>query len=131
MEARRHEVRPRGEEPVGRSARVLEAAGGVAHAEAHLRGLRGHAEPREEPLEGRVVAVVEDDEAGVHVVGLVGGVHADRVRVAARLAARLEHRDLVVLAVEQVGGNETRDPGADDGDPHGSSPVRRSHSAQS
>ena len=48
-------------------------------------GCDGDAEPVEQALEVRVVAVVEDDEAGVDVVGLVRGVDAHGVRVAARV----------------------------------------------
>ena len=60
----------------------------VADREAHVRRLAGDAEPVQQPLEVRVVAVVEDDEAGVDPVRLVRRVDAHGVRVAARVGAR-------------------------------------------
>ena len=78
-------------------------------------GCDAHAEAVEQPLEARVVAVVEDDEAGVDPVRLVRRVDPHRVRVPARVRRRLEHDD-VVLGGEQVGGDEPGDSGADDGD---------------
>ena len=89
----------------------------VGDGEAHVRGLRRDAEAVEQPLEARVVAVVEDDEAGVDPVRLVRRVDPHRVRVAARVVAGLEHDD-VVLGREQVGGDESGDSRADDGDLH-------------
>ena len=64
-----------------------------------------------------IVAVVEDDEAGVDVQRLVGGVDADRVGVPAGVVAGLEHGDLVV-AVQQMRHHQARHAGADDRDPH-------------
>ena len=49
------------------------------------------------------------------------GVDADRVRVAARVRVRLVDDDLV-LAVQQVRGDEPGDARADDRDPHGRAP---------
>ena len=63
----------RAKRPRGR-ARVLEAAAPVGDREAHVRGLGGDAELVEQRFEVGVVAVVEDDEAGVDPVGLVLGV---------------------------------------------------------
>ena len=71
----------------------------------------------EQPLEVRVVAVVEDDEAGVDLVRLVRRVDADRVRVAARVAVRLEHGD-VVRPVQQMRHHQPGDPGTNHSDPH-------------
>ena len=102
--------------PFGEDAVVLEVAA-VGDAEAHVRRLRGDAQRGQQALEVRVVAVVEDDEAGVHVMRGVLGVDADGVRVAARERAGLEHGDLV-LAVQQVRGGQPGDAGADDRDPH-------------
>ena len=117
VEPRRREVRALREQAVGRRARVLEVALLVADREAHVRGLATDAEAIQQPLEARVVAVVEDDEAGVDPVRLVRRVHPHRVRMAARIGVRLEHRDLVIRC-EQVRGNEAGDAGTDDGDLH-------------
>ena len=65
----------------------------------------------------RVVAVVHHDEAGVDVMGRVAGVDANRVRVPAGVGAGLVDDDLV-LAVQQVRGDESGDARADDRDPH-------------
>ena len=80
-------------------------------------GWRATAELVEQRLEARVVAVVEDDEAGVDVPGRVVGVDADRVRVPADVVARLVDDDLV-LGVQQMRGRQPRDARSDDGDPH-------------
>ena len=80
-------------------------------------GCDAHAAARPAAARSWVVAVVEDDEAGVHVMRGVLGVHADGVRVPARPRTRLEHGDLV-LAVQQVGGGQPGDAGADDRDLH-------------
>ena len=80
-------------------------------------GCDGDAERTQQTLEVGIVAIVEDDEAGVHVMRRVLGVDADGVRVPAGERAGLEHGDLV-LAVEHVGGGEPGDPGSDDRDPH-------------
>ena len=80
-------------------------------------GCAGDAEPIQQPLEARVVAVVEDDEAGVDPVRLVRRVDPHRVGVAARVGLGLEDLDLV-LGREQMRGHEAGDAGADDGDPH-------------
>ncbi len=52
-------------EHAARTARPLEAAAPVGDREAHARGLGGDAELGQQALEVGVVAVVEDDEAGV------------------------------------------------------------------
>src|SRR5205085_4503224 len=96
----------------------LERTSAVADAEAHLRGLPTHPEPPQQALEVRVVAIVENDEPGVDVMGLVGRVDANRMRVTPDIRSGLEQRDLVAL-VQQVRNRETRDAGADDGDLHG------------
>src|SRR4029077_8838779 len=75
------------------------------------------AETVEQAFEARVVAVVEDDEAGVDPVRRVRRVDPDRVRMAARARRRLEDDDLVPL-VQQVRGDEAGHAGADDRDPH-------------
>ena len=71
--------------------------------------------PASSALEVGIGAVVQDDEAGVHVMGLVGGVDPHRVGVAARVVVRLEHGDVVAL-VEQVGAHEPGHARADDRD---------------
>jgi len=70
-----------------------------------------------------VVAIVEHDEAGVHVEGLIRGVDADRVGVAAGVGGRIVDHDLV-LALQEMGGHETGDAGADDRNPHFPAPSR-------
>ncbi len=117
VKPRRHEVGPLGEQPVGRGAGVLEVARGVAHAEAHRRRLRLHPKLAQQPLETRIVAVVEDDEAGVDVERLVGRVNPHGVGVPAGVIGPLEHRDLVP-SVQEVGDHEAGYAGSDDGDLH-------------
>ena len=56
----------------------------------------------EQAVEVRVVAVVEDDEAGVDVPGRRRRARRDRVRVAAEVVGRLEQHDLVLA--RGVGG---------------------------
>jgi hypothetical protein len=134
VEPRGRRVRALGEQAVRRGTVVLEVAGPVADPEAHLRRLRGDRERRQQPLEARVVAVVEDDEAGVDVVGRIGLVDPYRVAVAARVRVGLEHRE-VVLASQQVGDDQARDPGPDDRYPqrnghHMSTPGSRGGAGQ-
>ena len=95
----RHDVRALGEQPVRGCPAVLEVADAVADAERHRRRLPRDTQVRQQALEVGVVAVVEDDEPGVDMVRLIGGVDPDRVRVSARVSAGFEHRDLV-LAVQ-------------------------------
>ena len=57
-----------GEQPVRRRAVVLEVAAAVADREAHVAGCAATPSSASSALEVRVVAVVEDDEAGVDVV---------------------------------------------------------------
>ncbi len=120
-------LRALGVEGVEVGAPVLHAGELAAHREAHLAGLAGHVEALEQLDEVRVVAVVEDDEAGVDGVVLQGAVgtgqlDVDGVGVAADPGAGLEDGH-VVVRVEQVGADEPRDPGSDDGDPHRASCV--------
>jgi hypothetical protein len=105
------------EQAVRGRAVVLELAPAVAHREAHRGGLRGHPEALEQALEAGVVAVVEDDEAGVHTVELALGLHLDGPGMAARARGGLEHGDLVPR-VQEVRAGEAGDAGPDDGDPH-------------
>ncbi len=120
----RDQMRALGEQAVGGGARVLEVPADIAHAEAHARRLPGDAEVLQQPLEVRVVAVIEDDETGVHVQRLVCSVDPHGVGVAAGVLARLEDRDLVML-VEQIGDHQTGDACADDCDPHRGRRCRR------
>jgi hypothetical protein len=110
-------MRALGEQSVRRAAVVLEVAAPVADAEAHRRRLSGDVQAREQALEGWVVAIVEDDEAGVDVVGLVRGVDTDRVRVTPGAAVGFEHGHLVA-GIQQVRRDESRDPRPHDRDPH-------------
>ncbi len=100
LKARAEEVPRLAEQPPGGAA-VLEVLLLALHREAHVRGLGGHAEAFEQAREVGVVAVVHHDEARVHVVGVVLGVHPHRVRVPAGVGVGLIHDDLV-LALEQV-----------------------------
>ena len=110
----RARLRAAGEQAVRRGAAVLEAVP-VADGEAHARRLGGHADGRQQSPEVRVGAVVEDDEAGVDVVRLVGRVHPDRIGVAAGVVVRLEERDVVVL-VQEMRAGQAGDPGPHDRD---------------
>ena len=104
------------EQSTQRGGAVLEVVA-VGDTEAHVARLRGDAELAEETLEVRVVAVVHDDEAGVHVMAAIRGIDAYGVGVAADPVGGLEHRN-VMLTVEQMGRDEAGDPRADDGDSH-------------
>ena len=84
----------------------------------------------QQPLEIRVVAVVEDDEARVHVPRAALGVDPDRVGVAARIVGGLEQRRLVSGVVELGGGDEAGDAAADDRDSHRGAPVRARRAAE-
>ncbi len=118
-ELRVDQVAGPGEDPAGAAGRPLEAAPAVGHAEAHVGGLTRDAELAEHALEVRVVAVVEDDEAGVDVDGPARLVDGDRVRVAAGVVAGLEDRDPVTGRMELRGREQAGDPAADDGDAAG------------
>ncbi len=104
-------------EEAARRAGVLEAAVAVGDREAHVRGLAGDPELLQQRFEVGVVAVVEDDEAGVDPVAALAAFDLDRVRVAAEPLACLIDGDLV-LAVEEVGGNQPGDAGSNDRDLH-------------
>ncbi len=116
LEARAGDV-ARLAEQAARRAAVLEVVVLALDREAHVRRLARDAEAVEQARERRVVAVVHHDEAGVDVMRLVRGIDADRVRVPAGVGVRLVDDDLV-LAVQQVRGDEPRHAGADDRDPH-------------
>ena len=117
VEARPNQVRALGEDGVGALARVLEVVVSRADAEAHVGGLLADAEAAQQAAEVGVVGLVEDDEAGVHLVAAALDVDRDGVDVAAGVVTGLEDGD-VVVAVEQVGGDQARHPGTDDGDLH-------------
>ena len=72
----------------------------------------------EQPLEIRIVAVVEDDEPGVHVPRAALGLDPDRVGVAAGVVGGLEQGDLMTGVVQTAGGDQARHAAADDRDPH-------------
>jgi hypothetical protein len=82
-----------------------------------VRGLAGDRELVEQRLEARVVAVVEDDGAGVDVPGALVGLDTDGVRVPAHVVAGLEDRALV-LGVQEMGRRQAQGPRPDDRDPH-------------
>ncbi len=116
------------EQPQG-PARPLETARPVGDREAHVRRLGGDAEIREEALEVRVVAVVEDDEAGVDVEAACPVLQGDRVGVPSCVVAGLEEVDVVPGAEQLVGRDEAGDPGSDNGDPQWGAPARSAHRA--
>ena len=106
-------LREQAAEPAG--ARVLEAAARAPHAHRHVRLLRRHAQLAEQAQEIRVGAAVVHDEAGVDVDGAaVGRGQLVGVRVPAQPVVGLEQRD-VVAALQEVGGREPGDAGADHG----------------
>ena len=117
VKPRRHQVGTLCEQPVGRSAGVLEVARCIADAEAHRRRLRPHSQLPQQPLEAGVVAVVEDDEAGVDRERLIGRVDPDGVGVPAGIVSRLEHSDLMP-AMKEVCDHEARYAGSYDRDLH-------------
>ena len=89
------------------AARVLEVVPVACDGEAHLRGLRAHAELAEEAYEVRVGVLVVDDEAGLEPKGPARGDVLDRVRVATGAVVTLEQLDLVALR-KRVGRSEAR-----------------------
>ena len=119
-----HPVKPRGQEmralceqATRRRTAVLEIPHPVADAETHRRSLPADTQPLEQPLEVRIVAVVEHDEPGVDLMRLVRRVDADRVRVPARIAICLEHGD-VMRPVQQMRHHQPRDAGTNHSNPH-------------
>ena len=83
------------EQATGRRTAVLEIPHPIADAETHRRSLPADPKALEQPLEVRIVAVVEHDEPGVDLMRLVRRVDADRVRVPARIVICLEHGDVM------------------------------------
>src|ERR1700710_822375 len=105
-----------GEEAPG-GAGVLEAAA-VGDREAHVRALALDPQFLQQRFEVGVVAVVEDDEAGVdREVAPCRVLHRARFRVAAEPGGRLVDDDLV-LGVQLVGGHHSGDAGSNDRDSH-------------
>ena len=115
IEARPQQVRALGEQAAARVGE-LERAVVVGHRHPHHGGLGRDPELGQQALEVRVVAVVEDDEAGVDPALAAGVRDGDRVRVAAQACVRLVDRDLVA-AREQACRGKAGDAAADDGDP--------------
>src|SRR5664280_2410896 len=93
--------------------------------EAHLRRLRRHAKLAQQAFEPSVVAVVEDDEARIEIVGSGVCLDMHRVGVPSRPVARLEY-DQLVIAVQQVRAYEPGDSRTDDRDPHARSAANGS-----
>ena len=79
-----------------RAGSPAEAAAAVGDREAHVRGLARHPQLVQQRFEARVVAIVEDDEAGVDPVGPVLGLDRDRLGVATDPVARLVDDDVVL-----------------------------------
>ena len=97
---------------------VLEAAPVQGGGKGHLGGPGLHPEVVEQGHQVGVVAVVVDDEAGVHVDRPGGAVQGDGVGVAADAVVLLIDRDLVSLR-QQPGRRQPRDPGPHHRDPAG------------
>ncbi len=119
-----HPVKPRGQEmralceqATRRRTAVLEIPHPIADAETHRRPLPADTQPLEQPLEVRIVAVIEHNEPGVDLMRLVRRVDADRIRVPARIAIRLKHGD-VMRPLEQMGHHQPRDAGTNHSNPH-------------
>ena len=108
------QVRALGEEATPRIGE-LEAAVGRRDRHPHLRVRGGDPEVGKQRREGRVVAVVVDDEAGIDPALATRIVDPDRVRVTADAVACLIDGD-VVGGVQQPRSGEAGDAGADDGD---------------
>ena len=114
------QVAPLGEDGVDGGAPPFHTGGLIGDAEAHLAVLPGHPETLEQPGERRIVAVVEDDEAGVDVLDAVGQFYPHRVGVPPRTGRGLEDGDLVAR-MQQMGAHQSGDTGPDDRDLHISS----------
>ena len=89
----------------------------VGHRKAHLGGAAVDRQLVEQRAEDWVVALVEDNEAGVDVVGHTIEVDRDGVGVSAGASVRFEDDDVVVRR-EDVRTREARDTGPDEGDTH-------------
>ncbi len=101
VESRAHQIASLGEERAEGRAAPLHAGPVAADAEAHVRGLAGHAETPQELAEERVVVLVVYDEPGVDRVShTVGPFDLHRVDVPPDPVPRLEDRDLVPLVQE-------------------------------
>ena len=117
QEARRNQVAPLAEQRAQAGGVVFQPVAGVLHRKAHGGRLRWHAEFIEQPREQGIVAPVEHDEAGVHVVLAAGLRHAVRVGVSAQAGLSLEQHHLV-LARQPPGRAESGNATAHDRDPH-------------
>ena len=122
VKRRPQQIAPLREQGVERGAVVLEPARLVAHAEAHRACLRLDPQFVEQRNEVRISPVVEHDETGVDGVTFAIQFDRVRVRVAADMAARLEHRN-VVVTVQTVRNHVAGDAAADDGDFHAGAPL--------
>ena len=120
-EVRRPQVAAGGEEAArAEGAGVLEAGGVVAHRERHLGLLGGDAELGEQPEQGRVRALVVDDESGVDGQRRAGTtVDEVRVGMAAEPVVGLEERDVRGTGGD-VGSGQAGHAAADDGNAAGS-----------
>src|SRR6185369_4252982 len=94
------------------------------HGEAHLARLKFDAELAEQLQEVRVRAIVAYDEPGIDGDAPAFVFDVVRMRVTAHVIARLEDGDLV-LAVQVIGGDVSRNAAADDGNFHEHSPPGR------
>ena len=121
-EARRQQVAPLGKQAVEVVAVVFGARLRIAHREAHLGGLRGHAQLIQQADEVGVGPVVEHNKTGVDGKAFALHFNVNRMAVAAHPVTGLKHSD-VVLAVEQIGAGQAGNTAADDGYFHEDSSV--------
>jgi hypothetical protein len=107
-----------GEQGVQGAGLVEQTGLQAVDAEAHVRGLPGHAQGLHQFQKIGIGFAVEDDEAGVHRIGAARQGHVHGMGVAADIIVGLID-DHLVLVAEQIGARQSRDAGADYRDAHG------------
>ena len=114
-ELRTQQIAPLTENRVGVLCAPFQPAFADRGGERHVALLHRHVQMPEHGRELGIVLLIEDDEAGVDRNLRAVIVDGQRARVAADPVCLLIYRD-VVLAVQDVGGAEARNPCADDRD---------------
>ena len=112
-----HEIATLRQKRRQRAATVLQRTVSDAGRERHRAGFGAYTQMCKEAGQERVGRLVVDQEAGVD--GHRGAIHRDRygIGMAAQPQFGLEDRD-GVAPIQQPGGGEPGDAGADDSDPH-------------